>query len=93
MTSTTTTRPVNLTDPAALRVAAAAWIASNGLPHIALVEQAIRHSELAGDPFCDNPFREMLLVVAAERGVTRYGHSCTALCTVQGPACTGHTAP
>jgi hypothetical protein len=64
-----TTRPVSLTTRDALVAKAEAWIASNGQPHVGLVEQAIRRSELAGDPFCDNPFRLVLLEVAA--GVTR----------------------
>lgn len=72
MTSSTTTRPVSLTAPAELRAAAEAWIASNGLPHVALVERAIASSDLAGDPLCDNPFRRALLEVAAERGASRF---------------------
>lgn len=64
----------NLTPDTVLRDKAERWIEANGLPHIALVEQAIRHSELAGDPFSDNPFRRVLLTVAAEKGASRFGN-------------------
>jgi len=63
----------NLTPVDVLRAAANAWLDDNhGFVHIALVESAIRHSELAGDPFSDNPFRRVLLEVAASRGIDRY---------------------
>lgn len=61
-----TTRPVSRTSTTALLAKAHAWIEANGRPHRDLVEQAIRHSELAGDPFVDNPFRRALLQVDAE---------------------------
>lgn len=63
----------NLTPADVLRAKANAWLDDNhGTVHIALVEDAIRHSDLAGDPFSDNPFRHMLIAVAVERGVSRY---------------------
>jgi hypothetical protein len=69
MTSSTTTRPVNLTDPAVLDAAARAWIASNGVPNLNLVQDAIAFSNAHGDPLCDNPFRRALVRVAvAEHG-------------------------
>ena len=65
-------RPLSLTDEATLRSMAEAWITSNGLPRMALLEAAIRRSDHAGDPFAENPFRHMLLVVAAEHGASPY---------------------
>ena len=66
MTSTTATRPVNLTTHEVHRAQALAWIDNNGLPNVHSVEAAIRRSELAGDPFLDNPFRKALIEVAYE---------------------------
>ena len=66
MTSTTATRPVNLTTHEVHRAQALAWIESNGLPNVHAIEAAIRRSELAGDPFSDNPFRKALIEVAYE---------------------------
>lgn len=60
----------NLTDEAALREAAKAWIASNGLPSLNLVQDAIAHSNAAGDPFSDNPFRRALVAEATARGAS-----------------------
>lgn len=68
------TRPTSLTPGDVLQAKAQAWIASNGLPSIALVEQAIRTSEAHGDPFLDNPFRRVLIDVATQQGATRYNY-------------------
>lgn len=70
-----TTRPVNLTEESVLDQKAEQWIAENGYPKIALVEQAIRVSNFAGDPLCDNPFRHALIRVMARQNISRYGYA------------------
>jgi hypothetical protein len=56
----------NLTSEAALREAARAWIATNGVPNLDLVQDAIAFSNASGDPLSDNPFRRALIQVAVD---------------------------
>ena len=65
---TTPTRPVNLTSEADLRAKAEEYIAWAGLPNLNLVRDAIANSNAHGDPFCDNPYRRVLIQVAIEHG-------------------------